>query len=239
MEFLPSFPRLHFAGKQVVASLNVGCFLKLKSMFIQSVLGVNRKYYGQRQNSESAILTFKLGRFCSELHYGAFLVQQNRSHFGFYHGAWAPASTKLRRTLGQTSSPKTKQKRKNTLYLSHKNPFNGLTITFNTMKVLTLVIFLSTCDYDCSLLSHFWVYTVFFQVFALAPPQAVLCRTEAGAKRSDEPQETMGRRKKKAVSFPSSFARIFSRRETCLETRQVFPRPVLGDFGHLLYFFSV
>lgn len=72
MEFLPSFPRLHFAGKQVVASLNVGCFLKLKSMFIQNVLGVNRKYYGQRQNSESAILTVKLGRFCSELHYGAF-----------------------------------------------------------------------------------------------------------------------------------------------------------------------
>ena len=179
MEFLPSFPRLHFAGKQVVASLNVGCFLKLKSIFIQSVLGVNRKYYGQRQNSESAILTFKLGRFCSELHYGAFLVQQNRSPFGFYHGAWAPASTKLRRTLGQSSSPKTKQKRKNTLYLSHKNPFNELTIIFNTMKVLTLVIFLSTCDYDCSLLSHFWVYTVFFQVFALAPPQAVLCRTEA------------------------------------------------------------
>ena len=147
--------------------------------------------------------------------------------------------TKLRRTLGQSSSPKTKQKRKNTLYLSQKNPFNGLTIIFNTMKVLTLVIFLSTCDYDCSLLSHFWVYTVFFQVFALAPPQAVLCRTEAGAKRSDEPQETMGRRKKKAVSFPPSFARIFSRRETCLDTRQVFPRPVLGDFGHLLYFFSV
>lgn len=54
-----------------------------------------------------------------------------------------------------------------------------ITIIFNTMKVLTLVICLSTCDYDCSLLSHFWVYTVFFQVFALAPPQAVLCRTEA------------------------------------------------------------
>lgn len=72
-----------------------------------------------------------------------------------------------------------KTKRKNTLYLSHKNPFNGLTIIFNTIKFLTLVIFLSTCDYDCSLLSHFWVYTVFFQVFALAPPQAVLCRTEA------------------------------------------------------------
>ena len=47
----------------------------------------------------------------------------------------------------------------------------------------------------------------------------------------------MGRRKKKAVSFPPSFARIFSRRETCLDTRQVFPRTVLGDFGHLLYFF--
>ena len=75
--------------------------------------------------------------------------------------------------------PKQKQKRKNTLYLSHKNPFNGLTIIFNTMKVLTLVIFLSTCDYNCSLLSHFWVYTVFFQLFALAPSQAVLCRTEA------------------------------------------------------------
>lgn len=155
MEFLPSFPRLHFVGKPVVASLNVGCFLKLKSIFIQSVLGVNRKYYGQRQNSESAILRLRLGRFVPNCIMGLFLVQQNRSHFGFYHGAWAPASTKLRRTLGQTSSPKTKQKRKNTLYLSHKNPFNGLTIIFNTMKFLTLVIFLSTCDYDCSLLSHF------------------------------------------------------------------------------------
>ena len=77
--------------------------------------------------------------------------------WGFFGAKSLPflASTKLRRTLGQTSSPKTKQKRKNTLYLSHKNPFNGLTIIFNTMKVLTLVIFLSTCDYDCSLLSHF------------------------------------------------------------------------------------
>ena len=190
-------------------------------------------------NSTIVNRPFKIeaGSVCSELHYGAFLVQQNRSHFGFYHGAWAPASTELRRTLGQTSSPKTKQKRKNTLYLSHKNPFNGLTIIFNTTKFLTLVIFLSTCEYDCSLLSHFWVYTVFFQVFALAPPQALLCRTEVGAKRSDEPQETMGRRKKKAVFFPTSFARIFSWRDTSPDTRQVFPRPVLGDFGHLLYFF--
>ena len=85
----------------------------------------------------------------------------------------------------------------------------------NAIKFLTLVIFLSTCDYDCSLLSHFWVYIVFFQVFPLATPQALLCRTEAGAKRGDEPQETMRRRKKKAVSFPPSFARIFSWRETC------------------------
>ena len=76
--------------------------------------------------------------------------------WGFFGAKSLPflASTKLRRTLGQTSSPKTKQKRKNT-YLSHKNPFNGLTIIFNTMKFLTLVIFQSTCDYDCSLLSHF------------------------------------------------------------------------------------
>ena len=72
MEFLPSFPRLHFAGKQVVASLNVGCFLKLKSIFIQSVLGVNRKYYGQRQNSESAILRLRLGRFVPNCIMGLF-----------------------------------------------------------------------------------------------------------------------------------------------------------------------
>ena len=134
MAFLRSFPRLHFAGKQVVTSRNVGCFLKLKSMFIQSVLGVNRKYYGQRQNSESAILrlSVRLGRFCSELHYGAFFGAKSLPFL---------ASTKLRRTLGQTSSPKTKQKRKNTVYLSHKNPFNGLTIIFNAMKFLTLVFF--------------------------------------------------------------------------------------------------
>ena len=72
MEFLPSFPRLYFAGKQVVASLNVGCFLKLKSIFIQSVLGVNRKYYGQRQNSESAILRLRLGRFVPNCIMGLF-----------------------------------------------------------------------------------------------------------------------------------------------------------------------
>ena len=135
MEFLRSFPRLHFARKQVVASLNVGCFLKLKSMFIQRVLGVNKKYYGQRLNSESAILrlSVRLGRFCSELHCGAF--------FGGAISLPFLPSTKLRRTLGQTSSPKTKQKRKNTLYLSHKNPFNGLTIIFNAIKFLTLVFF--------------------------------------------------------------------------------------------------
>ena len=153
MEFLRSFPRLHFAGKKVATSRNAGCFLKLKSMFIQSVLGVNRKYYGQDQNSESAILRLRvrLGRFCSELHYGAFLVQ-NRSLF------WL---------LPSCAGHWDRQKRKKTKYLSHKNPFNGLTIIFNAMKFLILVIFLSTCDYDCSLLSHFWVYTVFFQVFTL------------------------------------------------------------------------
>ena len=219
MEFLRSFPRLHFAGKKVVTSRNAGCFLKLKSMFIQSVLGVNRKYYGQDQNSESAILRLRvrLGRFCSELHYGAFLVQ-NRSLF------WL---------LPSCAGHWDRQKRKKTKYLSHKNPFNGLTIIFNAMKFLILVIFLSTCDYDCSLLSHFWVYTVFFQVFTLVPPQALVCRT----KRGDEPQETMRRGKKKAVSFPPFFARIFSWRKSCLDTRQVFPRTVLGNFGHLLYFF--
>ena len=160
--------------------------------------------------------------------------------WGFFGAKSLPflPSTKLRRTLGQTSSPKTKQKRKNTLCRSHKNPFNGLTNVFNAIKFLTLVIFLSTCDYDCSLLSHFWVYIVFFQVFPLATPQALLCRTEAGAKRGDEPQETMRRRKKKAVSFPPSFARIFSWRETCPDTRQVFPCNVLGGLWSSLVFFS-
>jgi len=57
-----------------VAKCRLLSILKLKSTFIQSVLGVNRKYYGQGQNSESAIsrLSVRLGRFCSELHYGAF-----------------------------------------------------------------------------------------------------------------------------------------------------------------------
>ena len=129
MEFLHSFPRLHFAGKQVVTSRNVGCFFKLKSMFIQSALGVNRKYYGQLHNSESAILRLS--------------VLFRIALWGFLGAKSLPflASTKLRRTLGQTSSPKTKQKRKNTLYLSHKNPFNRLTIIFNVMKFLTLVFF--------------------------------------------------------------------------------------------------
>ena len=155
MEFLPSFPRLHFAGKQVVASLNVGCFLKLKSMFIQSVLGVNRKYYGQRQNSESAILTFKLGRFCSELHYGAFFGAAKSLPFWLLPWSMGSCFYQVGQDTGTIFVSKNKTKKEEHIISSHKNPFNGLTIIFNTMKFLTLVIFLSTCDYDCSLLSHF------------------------------------------------------------------------------------
>ena len=194
-------------------------------------------------NSTIVNLPFKIEArsVCSELHYGAFLVQQNRSHFGFYHGAWAPASTKLRRTLGQTSSPKTKQKRKNTLYLSHKNPFNDWQ--------LYLTPWINESSHFGNFSIDLWLRL--FSTFSLLSLYCILpaiCTSSSsgsslshrgGAKRSDEPQETMGRRKKKAVSFPPSFARILSRRETCLDTRQVFPRPVLGDFGHLLYFFSV
>ena len=94
-----------------------------------SVLEVNEVHYGQRKNSAMAISRLSVRPNCIM---GLFL--------GAISLPFLP-STKLCRTLGQTSSPKTKQKRKNTLYLSHKNPFNGLTIIFNVMKFLTLVFF--------------------------------------------------------------------------------------------------
>ena len=60
MEFLPSFLRRHLAGKLVVASLNVGCFLRLgnQSVFILDLplwLGNPKSFYGEKLASATKV----------------------------------------------------------------------------------------------------------------------------------------------------------------------------------------
>ena len=74
-------------------------------------------------------LSVRLGQFCLELHYGAFLVQY-RSLF------WLLSS--CAKIWARLRLPKKKTKKGRTHYISLiKSPFNGLTIILTTMKFLT------------------------------------------------------------------------------------------------------
>ena len=60
MEFLPLFLGRHFAGKPVVASPNVGCFLRLgnQSVFILDLhlwLGIPKSFYGEKLASATKV----------------------------------------------------------------------------------------------------------------------------------------------------------------------------------------
>ena len=60
MEFLRSFLRLHFAGKPLVASGNVGCFLRL----LRKIVEIQKSFWGEGGGgggNVSLSLTFFLG----------------------------------------------------------------------------------------------------------------------------------------------------------------------------------
>ena len=57
MEFLRSFLRRHFAGKPVVVSPNVGCFLRLQQVWIQDLKMGLSLYKTKVTNRESVSFT--------------------------------------------------------------------------------------------------------------------------------------------------------------------------------------